>query len=416
MVMEYLAFRGVAQKLILGVQAELYNLSGHSVPPSTPECALAQVISYALQRAIAATSSQPTDYSSIEQEWEAASSIKGLIAGGEGGMPSILDNAKEEQMSMKLNEVPETGTETSSQEGQQQQQSLVRLRRGLSAHGNGVLRLWDLEEGKVQQALFGHTDAVHCCDADWQQDKAVSGSQDRALRVWDLKTRESRVLCVCDAPTMCLVADWTHEQVLIGCGDDSLEVRHLATGVVLQVLRRHTGPVLCVAADWGVMLSVSGSADGTLRLWDLATGEHLRRFTGHNSPVMCVAVDWKRQRALSGSHDASLRLWRLNSGECVDLFCGHGAAILCLSVDWVQEKALSGSSDKTLRLWDIDRGWCLRWFRHNGTVDSVYVHWEDMRAFSGSDDCCVRVWDLEEGVCVLELQSGPAGAQAVTAC
>ena len=64
--------------------------------------------------------------------------------------------------------------------------------RALSGSGDGTLRLWDLESGD-SRVLEGHA-AGGWALAVLPDGRALSGSGDGTLRLWDLESRDSRVL------------------------------------------------------------------------------------------------------------------------------------------------------------------------------------------------------------------------------
>jgi len=104
-------------------------------------------------------------------------------------------------------------------------------------------------------------------------------------------------------------------RALSGSGDSTLRLWDLLTGQTLLTLKGHTGPVDTVAVLPDSRCALSGSWDGALRLWDLATGETLRTLRGGTGPVAAVAALPDCSRCLSGSHDGKVQLWDLATGE-----------------------------------------------------------------------------------------------------
>ena len=120
-------------------------------------------------------------------------------------------------------------------------------------------------EGQLVQTLIGHTGAVYsvCVLPNGQ---LVSGSHDKTLRIWDVKSGDC-------------------EQILTG----------------------HTNIVKCVCVLPNGQL-VSGSWDNTLRIWDVKSGDCVQTLTGHTSSVRCVCV-LPNGQLVSGSRDKTLRIW-----------------------------------------------------------------------------------------------------------
>jgi WD40 repeat protein len=66
-------------------------------------------------------------------------------------------------------------------------------RRAVSGSGDRTLRLWDLGAGQTLRTLEGHTNFVSAAAVMPDGRRAVSGSGDRTLRVWDLESGQTPV-------------------------------------------------------------------------------------------------------------------------------------------------------------------------------------------------------------------------------
>ena len=61
--------------------------------------------------------------------------------------------------------------------------------RAVSGSEDETLRVWDLDSGKCLRELKGHTDIIRCVAVTPDGRRAVSGSDDKTVRVWDLPTQ-----------------------------------------------------------------------------------------------------------------------------------------------------------------------------------------------------------------------------------
>jgi WD40 repeat protein len=59
-------------------------------------------------------------------------------------------------------------------------------RRALSGSDDRTLRLWDLDSGQCLRTLRGHSDSVRALAVLEGGCRALSGSDDSTLRLWDL--------------------------------------------------------------------------------------------------------------------------------------------------------------------------------------------------------------------------------------
>ena len=118
-----------------------------------------------------------------------------------------------------------------------------------------------------------------------------------------------------------------------GSGDKTLKVWDLVTGQVLATLEGHTEDVETLAVTPDGLRAVSGSEDKTLKVWDLVTGQVLATLEGHTDSVNTVAVTPDGLRAVSGSEDKTLKVWDLVTWQEFACFHADGGitAVACPS-------------------------------------------------------------------------------------
>jgi len=258
-----------------------------------------------------------------------------------------------------------------------------------------LLRTWpkDTEytpKRALLRTLVGHLGHVHGLSVTPDEHRAVSGSEDRTVRVWDLET-----------------------------------------GACLRTLEGHSGRVNGVSITPDGRRAVSGSEDKTVRVWDLETGACLHVLLGHNHFVNCVSITPDARRAVSGGRDAAVRVWDLETGECLHILAdptvriqpadagppyfvelvdwrshpqGHAFTVRSVEVAPNGLRAVSGSEDGTIRVWDLEAGKSLRTIEVGlQQVSAVALTAGEARAVSGSSDRNLKVWDLETGACVRTL-------------
>ena len=182
--------------------------------------------------------------------------------------------------------------------------SLVPLRRSLTPPG-----------GPLLATLEGHGAGVRAVAVTPDGRRAVSGSDDRTLKVWDLEQ-----------------------------------------GALLATLEGHGAGVTAVAVTPDGRRAVSGSDDRTLKVWDLEQGALLATLEGHGDWVTAVAVTPDGRRAVSGSDDRTLKVWDLEQGALLATLEGHGARVSAVAVTPDGRRAVSGSGDRTLKVWDLRAG------------------------------------------------------------
>jgi WD40 repeat protein len=301
------------------------------------------------------------------------------------------------------------------------------------------------------RVLEGHTGEVNDVSVTANGQRAVSGSNDNTLRVWDLETGaclrvvEGHAAAAMSGASSGMGVEeflrfvegqtqWIDSvsvtadgrRVVSGSSDNTLRVSDLETGACLQVLEGHTNWVKSVSVTPDGRRAVSGSKDNTLRVWDLKTGVCLRVLEGHTAVVNGVSVTPDGRRAVSGSWDKTVRVWDLGTGACLRVLEGHTSVVNAVSITPDGRRAVSGSWDETVRIWDLETGACLQVLKgHTSRIVSVNLTPDGRRAISGGWDRMLRVWDLETGLslralaghtdCVMSVCVMADGRRAVSA-
>jgi WD40 repeat protein len=228
--------------------------------------------------------------------------------------------------------------------------------RVLSASGGGsgdslhIVHLWDAATGKELQRMIGHTQWVRSV-AFGPPGMAISGSNDRTMRLWDLHTGKT-------------------------------------TG-----LFTHPEGVCSVAYSDNAKLAATGSEDQTIRLWNLETGQEVRKLSGHTRAVsgVCFVPDGKRLLSFASS---TLRIWDVEAGKPLKEMQAHKPPAFCVALSPDGKRIVSGSeNDHTVRVWDATTGKELRPYEgHTGKVFSVAFFPDGKRIASASQDGTVRIW------------------------
>jgi WD40 repeat protein len=132
------------------------------------------------------------------------------------------------------------------------------------------MRRWDVAregEGRVFRRPLGWW--VGCVAFCPDGRRAIAGSGDYSIRLWDLETRQE---------LRCFLG------------------------------HRDTVTSLAMSPDAGTFLS--GSEGQTMRLWDLEGGVQRCVFRGHKDSVKGVGFSAEGDRAVSWSVDGTIRLWQ----------------------------------------------------------------------------------------------------------
>lgn len=270
-------------------------------------------------------------------------------------------------------------------------------RYAVSGGHDHVMRVWDVESGRLTRTLAGHKHIVDSAAFSYDGKRLLSSGWDRTLKLWSTETW--RCLRTFEPYTdvfrsSSLSGDSRY--ALSGSQDGKLQLWEVKTGRLVRTCTGHKKVAAAVALSYDGRHMLSASLDRTLKFWDVASGRCIRTFTGHGDWVGSVCLDMTGRYVLSGGGDSTLKLWDVDTGNCLRTFVGHQDTVqsVCFSAD--ARHALSGSNDRTMKLWEVETGRCLRTFvGHVDTVTVVSISRDGRHAISGSVDKKLKLWVLD---------------------
>ncbi|MGW0785881.1 protein kinase domain-containing protein [Streptomyces sp. NPDC002913] len=263
--------------------------------------------------------------------------------------------------------------------------------RRLSADGNALLaggsdgriRLWDLPGAECRHTLEGHDEKIVALDIDATGRRAVSADAGGVVRQWDLvegrglglrgpgvtgpePRRVSELRMTPDARTAAAVLNGR-----LVAWDFPDGQWHKASDPAAQ---REAFTALELSADGGRALTKAGAnSDDMVQVWELATARCLWRLPEKRQVnAMALSADGRRAvlSVISGPRRHEIQVWDVDRGRLVRSMTGPGWIVTTLALSPDGRFALAAvAEDRRLRLWDVDKGRCLRTF-HGRRADS----------------------------------------------
>ena len=266
----------------------------------------------------------------------------------------------------------------------------------LSGGEDRILRLWDLDKGTERRRFEGHINWIWSVALSPDGKTALSGGQDNTARLWDVETGKQRYPFPTDGVVSCVRFTPDGQFAAVTCWDKKVRFWDVKTGKLVREFT-YPMPILDIAFTPDGERFLMGNTVGTPQLCESATGKVIREFHGHRGDVHSVALSRDGKRAVSASHDGTLRLWDVESGKELRVFTGHGNQVHEAAFLPDGRHFLSVSEDQTVRLWDSETG-AERYFghRHTAAVRALAVSPDGRSALTAGFDGSLRVWSLPE--------------------
>lgn len=213
-----------------------------------------------------------------------------------------------------------------------------------------AIRVLDLKSGSKARELFGHKDnvtGVHFVDGR----RALSQSFDSTVRLWDVESGEQLACWPQPEPRGCCILPDKNHVLFVTSNKGEVTLHNLSDGKEVKKLGTHGAHIESFAVSSDGLLAATGAIDNAVALWDLR-GLPSRRLIGHTGAVVGLAF-LPDKRLLSSSRDGTIRLWDLARDKEVARFEGHPGNWQPVAISPRGDLAVSGSVDGKLRLWNL---------------------------------------------------------------
>lgn len=264
------------------------------------------------------------------------------------------------------------------------------------------VRVWNIRTGRCTHIFRGHTSTVRCLDilhpvqigvGDGgepimfpETPLLVTGSRDHNLHVWRLPLDN-------EGPD----ADTTGEPQTFDSKDPS-------NPYLVAVLLGHTQLVRSVTGYGNII--VLGLYDTTVRVWDLLDGGKCKHvLEGHQDRIYSTALDYALKRCYSGSMDLLINVWDFEKGKLLFSLEGHNSLVGLLEL--LENYLVSAAADSTLRVWDPRTGENYSKLKGHNSAITCFQH-DSLRIVSGSERM-LKLWDVKTGRFVRDLLSDITG-------
>ncbi|VXD15741.1 serine/threonine-protein kinase [Planktothrix paucivesiculata] len=268
--------------------------------------------------------------------------------------------------------------------------------------------------------LSGHKDTVKALAISPNGYILVSGSQDKTLIIWNLKTgqllyrligHEAAITSVAISPNGHKLVSGSLDRTLISWNLDKRAIADRFFSHSGSPYSHRCGAVYSVDYSPDGDMIASGSEDKSIKLWNQRNGELVYRYSEHLDAVLSVKfIDnlvnnpclspsknsyYNHGLFVSSSKDGTIKIWQLSRLKSLQTLTGHSDQVCAIVVSPTQPLLISGSADHTVKLWNLNTGELIKTLtEHSDRVSSVAISPDGQWLASSSDDGIIYLWDM----------------------
>ena len=184
---------------------------------------------------------------------------------------------------------------------------------------SGFVRVFSVGNGKILNSWRAHEDTIFDIDMSFDGKQLVTASGDKLIKVWDLDTRKEIARLEGHTAQVLAVAFNTNAtQVASGGADKLLKVWDIETRHTTSSLGKHSYAITAVA--WPgegkvIVATTDAGAAFTYRNLKAHTGKETsesgdeRKLGEAGDAVLCVAAATDAKRIFAGTHDGAVQVW-----------------------------------------------------------------------------------------------------------
>lgn len=264
-----------------------------------------------------------------------------------------------------------------------------------SASADGLVKLWDVETGTLQQTFNsdesnGGSIAVSP-DGRW----LAAAGDSNTIKLWSAANSnvEGKLTALSSAginqmtfsPDGQLLAAAIRDRSVILWDTNKLEVAGHITDFRADVLTLAFSP----KGRW----LATGDASGEIKYWDAATGKLLGYFRAHEEKVTSIAVSSDGRWLATGGPSNFLKVWDTGLERRDRTFIGAPNIVHSVKFTPDSKWLIVGGTSDAIQIWDVQSGELARQlYGHDRHIYTVALSRDGKLLAAGGDDETVRVW------------------------
>ncbi|MFT6883452.1 MAG: WD40 repeat protein [Marinoscillum sp.] len=269
----------------------------------------------------------------------------------------------------------------------------------LSAGGDGMVVLWDLEAPEVGKMIVKVPNSIYSLAYNSAKEILVVGQNFSGIHLVDVVSKKE-IGSLALTSSQIFDSQTTDEAIYLATGDGSV-IKVSWDLKILSTIKPSDKSARTIAVNNDRKEIAIGFSDQFIRIYDLDLNLK-REFVAHDISVFSLQYHPELPLLMSASRDAKIKIWDLDHDYFeLEKISAHMYTINHLAFSPDGAYFASCSMDKSVKIWDSKRFRLLKVIdkaRHAGHATSVNkLLWMNYRDWlvSCSDDRTISIWEVQ---------------------
>lgn len=266
--------------------------------------------------------------------------------------------------------------------------------------GDDLIRLWDLNTGKLVNTLKGHLKGVTSICLSEDGLTLASGSRDKTISIWRLPDGNLLANLSANVASVWSLAMTKSANLIASASFQEIRLWQYPQSRLFKVLKGHQREVekVIISDDNSLLISVGGKKDNTIKVWSLPSGELQATLEGHQDGIWDVILTSDNHTLITASQDHTVKLWSLDDNMEIGTLNDHQDKVWCLGITPDNKTLVTGSDDRTAKVWSLATRKLNHTLEgHGGGIFCLTISGDGELLATGSQDHTVRLWSLKNG-------------------
>lgn len=270
-----------------------------------------------------------------------------------------------------------------------------------STHNDINIKIWDLEQNKLDKVLQGFFPVSFSNDGR----HLISSGNNLKLWIWDMVTGEKIKELDAENELVQSICFSHNGKYVAAVGYLGLiRLWDIESGKIIKKFTGHVGGVATISFSPDDKLMATGGNDATVRIWDIESGKQIQKLEDHTIVVSEVSFSPNGKKLVSGGWDSKIRIWNTETWTLEKTLEGHKNKVN--SVEFNSDGTLIASAagnstvaeaDNSIKIWNVATGEVkCTMTGHTHEITKLIYDSESDFAISGSRDASIRIWNPEK--------------------